>query len=756
MANDILSNVWPEWQIVRKIGRGAYGTVYEAVRNENQVESKAAIKVISIPQDDSEVDTLRSEGLSVEATTTYFKGVVDDFVKEIQLMESLKGIQNIVSVEDYKVVQKQGEEIGWDIYIRMELLTPFSAYICDKKLSEQEVIKIGCDICSALELCARLNVIHRDIKPENIFINDFGDFKLGDFGIARKLESSTASLSQKGTPNYMAPEIEKGTQYDATVDIYSLGLVLYRLMNNNRLPFLDTEKQLLNPNDRMVAIKRRMDGEPLPGPCDASPEMAEVILCACEYDPSLRFASATIMKNALQNIKSGTYDSKTMLIKRGGETLDKTVSVREYQQSSQSNSVGNEKSGKKKSKAPAIIASVAAAIVLVGGAVLLLPKLLKNDITISTNSSNTVSSVTSESSSTQSKEESSIREQTDEEKINEIIKSAEEEADKGDLKSAVSKINAGLKLYPDSKLLSDKQTEYNDAIAAQEKAELLEEADKLAESGNYESALEIIEDAMGENSDDIDYTAAYDKYYQEYVKKIKTDALAQVDELTASEDYLGAIKVIDDTIKVIGEDNELTKKSSSCEKAYVTKLKKDINQLIGEGKFDAAVELVNEGEKALPDNKEIPKLIEVIENSKPTYLLIDMTITERDFFSSVSDKIIKDTVGNEYYSKNGNIFILGQNGLYADESYVIYYLGGEYSKLKMDIAVDFNGESGKNSFNVYGNEDTLIYTTGVVGRDFIPQKLELDVSGLDWVRFRLSDRNYNDIRWIIANPRLYK
>ena len=114
-----------------------------------------------------------------------------------------------MSVEDYKVVEKK-DEIGWDIYIRMELLTPFNSYVCDKTLSEQEVIKLGIDLCTALELCARRNIIHRDIKPENIFVNPFGDFKLGDFGIARKLENVTGGLSQKGTYNYMAPEIEKG------------------------------------------------------------------------------------------------------------------------------------------------------------------------------------------------------------------------------------------------------------------------------------------------------------------------------------------------------------------------------------------------------------------------------------------------------------------------------------------------------------------------------------------------------------------
>lgn len=245
MSVEVLKQIWPEWQIEGKpLGKGSFGVVYKAVRRDHGVESYAAIKVISIPTDPSEVDSLRSEGLDMNATRTYLRGIVNDFVSEIQLMESMKGVQNIVSVEDYKVVEKTGE-IGWDIYIRMELLTSFNNYICDKKLTEEEVIKLGCDICTALEICAKRNIIHRDIKPENIFINDFGYFKLGDFGIARKMENMTGGLSQKGTFNYMAPEVANSSEYDARVDTYSLGIVLYRLLNGNRLPFLDTEKQLL-------------------------------------------------------------------------------------------------------------------------------------------------------------------------------------------------------------------------------------------------------------------------------------------------------------------------------------------------------------------------------------------------------------------------------------------------------------------------------------------------------------------------------
>ena len=295
-----LSGIWPEWQLEKELGRGSFGVVYKAVRLDHNIRSYSAIKVITIPSDGSSIDSLRSEGLDMNATRTYLQGIVNDFVGEIQIMESFKGMQNIVSVEDYKVVERT-DQIGWNIYIRMELLTPFNQFICDRKLSEPEVIKLGCDICTALEICQKRNIIHRDIKPENIFVNDFGDFKLGDFGIARKMENVTGGLSQKGTFNYMAPEVAGNGHYDGRADIYSLGIVLYRLFNQNRLPFLDTQKQLLSPNERRAAVERRLRGEPLPAPCEASPEMAALILTACAYNPNKRFLNPTAMKRALLN-----------------------------------------------------------------------------------------------------------------------------------------------------------------------------------------------------------------------------------------------------------------------------------------------------------------------------------------------------------------------------------------------------------------------------------------------------------------------
>ena len=298
-----LSNAWPDWEIEKQLGKGSYGVVYQAVHRENEIESRAAVKIVSIPSDYSEIDALLAKGLSIEDAKNYFRSIVDGFVGEICLMESLKGTQNIVSIEDYKVVEKTNS-VGWDVYIRMELLTPFSTYIEDKSLTEAEVIGLGMEVCNALEMFASRNIIHRDIKPENIFVNDSGSFKLSDFGINRKLENLG---EPKSNDDYIAPEVAMGAGYDSRVDTYSLGLVLYYLLNNKKLPFIDSDDHILSQNERRIALDRRIRGEALPAPCAASPAMANLILRSCSHNPGARFASASEMKGGLASVANGTY-----------------------------------------------------------------------------------------------------------------------------------------------------------------------------------------------------------------------------------------------------------------------------------------------------------------------------------------------------------------------------------------------------------------------------------------------------------------
>ena len=293
-----ISEVWPEWVEECLLGEGSFGKVYRAKREDYGRTFHSAIKVITVPKSQQEVQHVRAQGMSEAAVYSYFQGVVDSLLNEITLMDNLKGAKNVVGIEDYKIIERT-EDFGWDIFIRMELLTPFDSFVSNPDFSQQDVLKLGIDICSALEICEQNAILHRDIKPDNIFISRFGEYKLGDFGIARKLESTQSNFSRKGTLNYMAPEVYKSEEYGSAVDIYSLGLVLYTLLNNNRTAFLPPYPQPITYNNNEEALTKRLSGTPLPLPCNASPSLGAAIVKACAYYPYDRYRSASEFKCAL-------------------------------------------------------------------------------------------------------------------------------------------------------------------------------------------------------------------------------------------------------------------------------------------------------------------------------------------------------------------------------------------------------------------------------------------------------------------------
>lgn len=289
------------WTLVQKIGEGSFGKVFEAHRQDFGVTYRSAIKIVTIPQNKSEITNAKAEGMDDASVTTYFKSVVENIVQEFALMSKLKGTANIVSYEDHSVVPHEGE-IGWDIIIRMEFLKPLINHIAESTMTRRDIITLGIDMCKALELCQKYNIIHRDIKPENIFISENGDYKLGDFGIARTIEQTSGGLSKKGTYSYMAPEVYREDAYGSTVDIYSLGIVLYRLLNNNRTPFLPSFPAPIKHSDRERALIKRISGAKIGNPANDSGRLAEIVLKACAYEPKDRYSSPLQMRQELESI----------------------------------------------------------------------------------------------------------------------------------------------------------------------------------------------------------------------------------------------------------------------------------------------------------------------------------------------------------------------------------------------------------------------------------------------------------------------
>ena len=325
---------WPDWKIVKYLGGGAYGKVYEIERNNSGIQEKAAVKIVSRPKEESELEVDYQNGYDRESIAVKYTEILQEYKNEYKLMKELQGQSNIVSCDDF-AIEENPDGIGGKIYIRMELLTPLQKVTKERLLSEKEVIKLGKDICKALILCESRNIIHRDIKPDNIMISKFGDYKLGDFGVS-KVMSHTTGATMTGTEGYMAPEVLHIEKYGKEVDIYSLGIVMYWLLNNRRMPFIGADEKVTLVNANQAAM-RRYQGEKIPAPKNGSNELKKIVLKACEYKPKGRYLTAQEMYDALEEIGSGKSYTKNTVFgyqaepssgdewMESGETVGKTM-----------------------------------------------------------------------------------------------------------------------------------------------------------------------------------------------------------------------------------------------------------------------------------------------------------------------------------------------------------------------------------------------------------------------------------------------
>ncbi|MCM1500951.1 MAG: serine/threonine protein kinase, partial [Clostridium sp.] len=273
-----------KWFLEEVIGEGSSGTVYRITDN---MGSHFALKVIPITPDDT-TGSLSFTDSSPLAEKARLDGITADILSEIKVMQALQNHEGIVACHEYGVLDNADTHTRL-IIIRMDLLKPLNRVVRmrETEFTPGEITAMGMDLLTALSECRRHNIIHRDIKPSNIFVTGDNRYLLGDFGSARLLEK-TMLASHKGTLAYMAPEIAAGLSFNSTVDIYSLGIVLYQLLNNRRLPFLDASFKFA---DMEAAIEKRLSGALLPCPENADRELCAIIGKMCAYSPKDRYHS---------------------------------------------------------------------------------------------------------------------------------------------------------------------------------------------------------------------------------------------------------------------------------------------------------------------------------------------------------------------------------------------------------------------------------------------------------------------------------
>lgn len=169
-------------------------------------------------------------------------------------------------------------------------------------MREEDVVRLGIDICKALETCHSLGLIHMHVTPDSIYIDSCGDFKLECFDLSDAFNPPSGA-DRIFTPQYAAPELLSSKDSSSNVDTYSLGLVMYYLLNGGYQPFLPKKQHSFSEYTRYFALTKRLAGEKIPEIPNVDPQLQNVILKACAFKPKNRFPTASAMREALEKIR---------------------------------------------------------------------------------------------------------------------------------------------------------------------------------------------------------------------------------------------------------------------------------------------------------------------------------------------------------------------------------------------------------------------------------------------------------------------
>lgn len=288
MISPLLDGMLPEGPVPS--GSGVF-------RVRHQLSGKSLmVKRISIPESPADTEALILTGAvtDAEAAGEYYLSVADRYRQELKLFRELAKEPYICGYLRFQAVLKD-DAPGVDLYLLAPCRTSLRDFLQHNAITKQKALQLGTDLCHALCALRRSGCIHQDLKPENIFLED-GHFCIGDFGLIKCEDLRYASLPASMIGRFTAPELcgVLGT-LNETIDIYTVGMLLYYVFNGNHAPFEEagsTEK---------TADSRRIAGEDLPTPLYADYEIDSIIRKACAFDPADRYQTPEELLKALQD-----------------------------------------------------------------------------------------------------------------------------------------------------------------------------------------------------------------------------------------------------------------------------------------------------------------------------------------------------------------------------------------------------------------------------------------------------------------------
>ena len=304
MSNS-LNPVFGEWYTYKQIGSGTDGKVFSIYKEKYNGEREySVLKIIRLSDNRNERKNFTDDNKTFTNDDEYFDNLIKKITDNINKVRKSDASKYIVRYDDIEF-RRASDGKGRLILLKLEGAKSLAEVTKELTFMNEEILRLGINICSALAKCREFGYIYPNLKPENIMFTQDGRCKLGDFGTFSCLEPAKTSVSYKRTQYYMAPEFIRSGNINCTADTYSLGLILYMLSNRNRLPFTEPYPEKITVNSLNEAVKKRMSAQQLERPVFASDELWSIIRKACNYNPNKRYFSPEQMlsdlKNALEN-----------------------------------------------------------------------------------------------------------------------------------------------------------------------------------------------------------------------------------------------------------------------------------------------------------------------------------------------------------------------------------------------------------------------------------------------------------------------
>jgi len=285
--------VFSYWKIDGHIGEDCTGDIFKITCNTpNGQAFFAALKTLCIrlPDDQASEEELSSRLDSLQSK------IVEDYTR----MSELSVCPNIVKYDNF-AAYAAADGRSRDILMKTELLTPFSEII--PTMNDEKAVKLGVDMCRAFSEMHRRNIYHRCFCTDSIFADNFGNYKLSDFGIGHSALFGDTMSSQIKVRSFMAPELFRGASCTESSQIYSLGLVLYSCINGNTLPFMKNSISDATEAELTSGIKQRIEGNALPELASGNKALCNIIYKACSFNIQDRFKSFDELRAALERIQ---------------------------------------------------------------------------------------------------------------------------------------------------------------------------------------------------------------------------------------------------------------------------------------------------------------------------------------------------------------------------------------------------------------------------------------------------------------------